>query len=157
MNRTQQYILALDQSTSATKAIVFNKQGKVEHRVTIAHQQYYPQPGFVEHDPMEIFENAKAAMLQVLQEKVISADEIASIALTNQRETVMVWDKNTGDPVYNAMVWQCQRGVPYCHELKEKGYDDLIKKKNRTAYRSLFFGQPVALGDAKRGRTKTTG
>jgi glycerol kinase len=123
------YILAIDQSTSATKVIVFNRQGKAVHRVTIAHQQYYPQPGFVEHDPLEIFENTKTAMLQVLREKNISEDEIVGIAITNQRETIMVWDKNTGKPVYNAMVWQCQRGAPYCHELKAKGYDDLIKRK----------------------------
>ncbi|HKJ43542.1 MAG TPA: glycerol kinase GlpK [Sunxiuqinia sp.] len=129
MNSPQQYILAIDQSTSATKAILFNKQGKVVHRVTVAHQQFYPQPGFVEHDPVEIFENTKAVMQKVLQEKAIDVDEIASIALTNQRETVMVWDKNTGEPAYNAMVWQCQRGAPYCHELKEKGYDELIKSK----------------------------
>ena len=101
----------------------------MEHRTTIAHQQYYPQPGFVEHDPVEIFENTKMAMQKVLQEKAINVDEIASIALTNQRETVMVWNKNTGEPVYNAMVWQCQRGAPYCHELKEQGYGELIKSK----------------------------
>ncbi|HYX07852.1 MAG TPA: FGGY family carbohydrate kinase, partial [Bacteroidales bacterium] len=98
MSNLQHYIMAIDQSTSATKAIIFNKQGKVVHRATIAHRQYYPQPGFVEHDPLEIFENTKTAMLQVLQEKAISADEIAGIAITNQRETVMVWDKNTGEP-----------------------------------------------------------
>ncbi len=129
MIRSKQYILAIDQSTSTTKAIIFNQSGKVEHRTTIAHQQYYPQPGFVEHDPLEIFENTKTAMLQVLREKNISVDEIVGIAITNQRETIMVWDKNTGKPVYNAMVWQCQRGAPYCHELKAKGYDELIKRK----------------------------
>jgi glycerol kinase len=129
MNKTQSYILAVDQSTSATKAIVFNKQGKLEHRVSVKHQQYYPQPGFVEHNPVEIFENTLSAVQSVLSEKGISIEEIASIALTNQRETVMVWDRYTGVPVYNAMVWQCQRGAPYCHELKEKGYDKLIKSK----------------------------
>lgn len=129
MKKEQQYILAIDQSTFATKAIVFNKNGKVEHRITIGHQQYYPQPGFVEHDAVEIFENTKVAMQQVLTDKEISTEEVASIALTNQRETVVVWDKNTGEPVYNAMVWQCQRGAPYCHELRQKGYDKLIKSK----------------------------
>jgi len=129
MNGSQQYILAIDQSTFATKAIVFNKKGKVGYRTTVGHEQYYPQPGFVEHDPVEIFENTMMAMHHVLEEKKISIDDIAAISLTNQRETVMVWDKNTGKPVYNAMVWQCQRGAPYCHELKSKGYDELIKSK----------------------------
>ncbi|MFB6320613.1 glycerol kinase GlpK [Saccharicrinis sp. FJH54] len=123
------YILSIDQSTSATKAILFNKQGKLISRTTVPHKQYYPQPGFVEHDPEEIFDNTLEGIHKTLEDADIREDEIAALAITNQRETVMIWDKNTGKPVYNATVWQCQRGAHYCDQLKEKGYSDMIMQK----------------------------
>ncbi|MFC0877259.1 glycerol kinase GlpK [Saccharicrinis sp. FJH2] len=123
------YIIAIDQSTSATKTILFNKQGKLVYRTTVPHKQYYPQPGFVEHDPEEIFDNTLEGIFKTLKEVNIREDEIDALAITNQRETVMIWDKNSGKPVYNATVWQCQRGAPYCDQLKEKGYGDMIMQK----------------------------
>jgi glycerol kinase len=129
MTDSGKYILAIDQSTSASKAMLFNERAELVHRVTIAHRQFYPQPGFVEHDPLEIFENVTSAMLQVLDEAKIPVNAIAAIAITNQRETAMIWDRNTGKPICNAAVWQCQRGSAFCDELKSKGLNDWVQKK----------------------------
>ena len=129
MNDSKNYILSIDQSTSATKVVLFNKKGKVTDRVTIAHQQYYPAPGFVEHDPVEIFNNTCEGINKILSANNISENELAGIAITNQRETSMIWDKNTGEPVANAAVWQCQRGADYCNELKGKGYSAMVSEK----------------------------
>lgn len=129
MDNTQRKILAIDQSTSATKIILVNCKGKVEYRVSKPHNQFYPQQGFVEHDPVEIFNNTIVGIKQLLFETKINENNLSAIAITNQRETVMVWDKNTGLPIYNAAVWQCQRGIEYCDELRDKGYNETIRKK----------------------------
>ncbi len=123
------FILSIDQSTSASKAILFNREGKLVDRVSIDHRTYYPYPGFVEHDPEEIFKNTLVAMQQVLSKNNIDPGEIACIALTNQRETTLIWDKITGMPVANAAVWQCQRGAGYCNQLKEDGFSEKIADK----------------------------
>ncbi|MBN2090323.1 glycerol kinase GlpK [candidate division KSB1 bacterium] len=122
-------ILAIDQSTRGTKAIIFDAQGKVVHRCTENHEQYYPQPDWVEHDLEEIFEKTKLAIKNVLQESKIDLSEIAAVAISNQRETVAVWDKKSGKPVYNAVVWQCQRGADICNKLKEQGYNQMVEDK----------------------------
>ena len=122
-------ILALDQSTSGTKAIIFDDQGKVVHRCTENHEQFYPQSDWVEHDPEQIFEKTKLAIKNVLQESKTDISEIAAVAITNQRETVAVWDKKSGKPVYNAVVWQCQRGAQICSELRQQGYDAIVEEK----------------------------
>ena len=122
-------ILAIDQSTSGTKAIIFDDQGKVVHRCTENHAQFYPQPDWVEHDPEEIFEKTKLAIKNVFQESKTDISEIAAVAITNQRETVAVWDKKSGKPVYNAVVWQCQRGADTCKALKEQGYNQMVENK----------------------------
>ena len=122
-------ILAIDQSTSGTKAIIFDDQAKVIHRCTESHSQYYPQSDWVEHDPEEIFEKTKLAIKNVLQESQTNLSEIAAVAITNQRETVAVWDKKSGQPVYNAIVWQCQRGAETCQILKEQGYNEIVASK----------------------------
>ncbi len=129
MNTPEKYILTIDQSTSATKVILFDKGGKPVDRITIPHQQFYPSPGFVEHDPVEIFNNSCEAIIKVMSNNQIQAKELASIAITNQRETAMIWDKDTGNPVANAAVWQCQRGSKYCRELRENGYGKLVSDK----------------------------
>lgn len=129
MSQTEKYILAIDQSTSATKALLVNKEGKLKGRSTIAHQQYYPQAGFVEHDPHEIFENTLSAMRMVMAEASVSEDMLEAIAVTNQRETSLIWDKKTGLPVANAAVWQCLRGADSCAELKSRGFSEMIRKK----------------------------
>lgn len=129
MAHLQKYILAIDQSTSATKIILFDQKGILRHRVSISHQQYYPQPGFVEHNPVEIFENTLLGIKQILAETSLDVSTIVAIAITNQRETSLIWDKNTGLPVYNAAVWQCQRGAGFCAQLREKGYGETIRNK----------------------------
>ncbi len=126
---SKKYIIAIDQSTSATKVILFNKNAELVHRVSISHRQFYPQPGFVEHDAMEIFNNVITGLKMLISETKISESEITGIGITNQRETSLIWDKTTGLPVANAAVWQCQRGGEFCKELMEKGLNETIRKK----------------------------
>ncbi|MFQ6114372.1 MAG: glycerol kinase GlpK [bacterium] len=126
---SQKYILAVDQSTGGTKAIIFDSQGNLVHRCTENHQQFYPQPDWVEHDPDEIFEKTLLAIKNVLAQSGIELAKIAALAITNQRETVAVWDRKTSKPVYNAVVWQCQRGAESCKILKQKGYGEIVKAK----------------------------
>ncbi|WP_205461819.1 glycerol kinase GlpK [Mangrovibacterium lignilyticum] len=123
------YILAIDQSTSGTKAILFDRSGKLINRKTISHEQYYPQPGFVEHDPIEIYNNTCTAIHQVIAEKKVSEAQITGLSITNQRETALIWNKNTGEPVANAAVWQCQRGAEMCKQLKADGLEAKIRSK----------------------------
>ena len=146
---SKKYILAIDQSTSASKVILFNKKAELVHRVSIPHQQFYPQPGFVEHDAHEIFENVRTGMKRLITETKINESEIAGIAITNQRETSVIWDKNTGMPVANAAVWQCQRGAPFCKELIKKWGHRKNLSKNRANHRSLFFCQQIKLVNEK--------
>jgi glycerol kinase len=125
----KKYILAIDQSTSASKFILFNKRAELVKRVSIAHQQFYPEQGFVEHDAEEIFNNVVKGMEQVLSEASVSPNEIAVISITNQRETSMIWDKTTGRPIAKAAVWQCQRGTEYCNQLKAEGKEAMVREK----------------------------
>lgn len=125
----QKYILAIDQSTSATKAMIFNPTMKIIARVNVGHAQHYPQSGWVEHNTEEIFGNTLQAIGKVIGEANADPSEIAAIAITNQRETVVVWDKNTGEPLYNAIVWQCNRGAERCKQLKSDGWEERIRNK----------------------------
>ncbi len=129
MGESKKYIIAIDQSTSASKVMLFNRQTELIHRVSIPHQQYYPENGFVEHDATEIFNNVKTGLQQILKETGTEENEIAGIAITNQRETSLIWDKNTGNPIARAAVWQCQRGAQFCKELNELGYGPSILEK----------------------------
>lgn len=123
------YILSLDQSTSATKAMLFDKKGKLVARSSRNHRQFYPRPGWVEHDPEEIYRNTVEVILRVMNEKGLKQEDVVVLAITNQRETVVVWDRNTGKPVCNAVVWQCQRGADICNELRKQGHEPVIKAK----------------------------
>lgn len=125
----QQYILTIDQSTSGTKLLIIDAQGQVIVRKTVSHEQIYPQSGWVEHNPIEIYENIKKLIKEIIDEKVIPVDELKVLTITNQRETIVVWDKKTGNPVYNAIVWQCRRTTSICEDLKVNGYEDLIQEK----------------------------
>lgn len=124
-----QYILSIDQSTSGTKAVIFNNKAEFVARSTAEHKQYYPKPGWVEHDPEEIFENTLLVIRQVINQAAINQDEVYCLSITNQRETVVVWNKSTGEPVYNAIVWQCMRGAEQCKNLKDAGHEEMIRKK----------------------------
>ncbi|MEH7096306.1 glycerol kinase GlpK [Neobacillus vireti] len=125
----EQYILAIDQSTSGTKVLLVNTKGQITHKCSASHTQHYPQTGWVEHDPVEIYENVKTLLTEVVQTTSVLENELAVLAITNQRETVVVWDKETGIPVYNAIVWQCRRTSDMCEELKKQGYETLIQSK----------------------------
>jgi glycerol kinase len=126
---SKRYILAIDQSTSASKILLFNKNAELVHRVSIAHQQYYPQPGFVEHDAVEIFNNVISGLKNLVSETSIQESEIAGIAITNQRETSLIWDKISGLPVTNAAVWQCQRGTDFCNKIINTKWNQIIRNK----------------------------
>lgn len=122
------YIIAIDQSTSATKAMLFNERCEMVRRINVAHQQYYPHTGWVEHDAQEIYDNMLTAVARLLEGEDTVNNEY-SLSITNQRETVVVWDKTTGKPVYNAIVWQCVRGEELCNRLKSEGYGKMVKDK----------------------------
>lgn len=123
------YIITVDQSTSATKAVLFNEQCQLICRKNVAHRQFYPQAGWVEHDAEEIYNNTVEAVKEVVQ--VVQGENISySIAITNQRETVVVWNRFTGKPIYNAIVWQCQRGAEICEDLRQRGYTEMIRERS---------------------------
>jgi glycerol kinase len=124
-----EYILAVDQSTSGTKGVLFNKAGKLVGRCNAMHRQYYPKPGWVEHDAEEIFDNTLKTIKGVITDTGISPDEVIALAISNQRETALVWDKITGRPVYHAVVWQCGRAREICQTLEQKGYGKMVKDK----------------------------
>jgi len=125
----KKYILSIDQSTSATKFMLFDHHASLIHRVSISHKQFYPQPGFVEHDPEEILLNTIHGIKLLLDESVCEESEIAALSLTNQRETAMIWNRVSGKAVGKAVVWQCQRGKDFCDELKKNQMDRLILEK----------------------------
>lgn len=123
----EKYILTLDQSTSGSKCLLVDSLGKIRYKTYKSHKQIYPQAGWVEHDPIEIYENVKTIAKDIIHLNNIKEDEILGMAITNQRETVVVWDKNTGKPIYNAIVWQCRRTNEICNNLKD--YDDVVTEK----------------------------
>ena len=123
------YILGIDQSTSGTKAILFNNNAEFVFRSNTEHKQYYPKPGWVEHDPEEIYRNTLKVIKECVKESGISKENIHCISITNQRETALAWDKKTGKPVCNAVVWQCMRGEEQCNRLKANGHEKLIRER----------------------------
>ena len=138
-----QYLLSIDQSTSTTKAIIFDNAGKPINRCNVDHRQYYPFPGWVEHNAEEIYQNTIQAIRDVLEKSGIGQEQIRVISITNQRETVIVWDKNTGKPIYNAVVWQCQRAAELCREIEQKGCDETVKKKTGLVLSPYFSAAKV--------------
>ncbi|MDZ5719610.1 glycerol kinase GlpK, partial [Bacillus sp. SXabc123] len=137
------YILSLDQGTTSSRAILFNKEGKIVHSAQKEFTQYFPHPGWVEHNANEIWGSVLAVIATVISESGISASQIAGIGITNQRETAVVWDKDTGNPVYNAIVWQSRQTSGICEELREKGYNDLFREKTGLLIDPYFSGTKV--------------
>ncbi|MBL7005717.1 MAG: glycerol kinase GlpK [Spirochaetia bacterium] len=129
VNHNASYFLTIDQGTSGTKALLFTREGKLSHRLDKGHQQFYPQSGWVEHDPEEIFGNTVAAMKAVMEKAGISSRDIICISISNQRETTIMWDRSTGRPVMNAVVWQCRRAEDQCRIIAEAGKGPLVKEK----------------------------
>ena len=134
------YIIALDQGTTSSRAIIFDEKQNI---VSIAQKelnQIYPKPGWVEHNPMEIYSSQYSVMTEVLAQSGLSARDIAAIGITNQRETTIVWNKDTGQPICNAIVWQCRRTAPICEDLKANGYSEMIKDKTGLLIDAYFSG-----------------
>jgi len=136
-------MLSLDQGTTSSRAIVFDKKGKI---VSSAHKelrQHFPKQGWVEHDPEEIWTSQSSVMIEALVNKGIRADQIAGIGITNQRETTVVWDRNTGKALYNAIVWQDRRTAAFCDSLKEKGHAELIASKTGLIIDAYFSATKI--------------
>lgn len=123
------YYLSIDQSTSATKALLFSEKGESLDRASLEHRQIYPQPGWVEHDAEEIWSNTLAATRELLEKQKDRVSEISCVSITNQRETIVIFEKGSGRPLHNAMVWQCRRGVDLCTEAEETGHGKLVEKR----------------------------
>lgn len=138
-----QYILALDQGTTSTRAILFNKQGKIVHSAQREFPQYFPKPGWVEHNPNEIWGSILAVIASCLSESGVKPGQVAGIGITNQRETTIIWEKETGNHIYNAVVWQSRQTADICEELKAAGHDSLFQQKTGLLIDPYFSGTKV--------------
>ena len=139
----KQYVIALDQGTTSSRAIIFDKEQNIIAMAQKEFIQHYPKEGWVEHDPMEIYASQYGVLIEVLAKSGVKAEEIAAIGITNQRETAIVWDKNTGRPVYNAIVWQCRRTASICEDLKARGLADYIQKTTGLVVDAYFSGTKI--------------
>lgn len=137
------FIITIDQSTSGTKVLLINNLGEIIDMKSVSHKQIYNQPGWVEHDPVEIYENVKKLLQTIIKTNFLTSDVIKAVSITNQRETVLVWDKATGMPVYNAIVWQCRRTTEICNELKNQGFESSIKSKTGLTLDPYFSASKV--------------
>jgi glycerol kinase len=135
--------MALDQGTTSCRAILFDRQGNAVGSAAKEFRQIYPQPGWVEHDPLEIWQCQLEVIYTVLKNFNASAEDIAAIGITNQRETVVVWDRHTGQPVGNAVVWQCRRTAPICEDLKQRGLGEMIQQKTGLIIDAYFSGTKI--------------
>ncbi|HYO89576.1 MAG TPA: glycerol kinase GlpK [Candidatus Limnocylindrales bacterium] len=141
---TPNFILALDQGTTSSRAILIDRESQVRGSAQRELRQIYPQPGWVEHDANEIWESQRAVTLEVLERTALTAAGIAAIGITNQRETTVLWDRRTGEPIANAIVWQCRRTAPLCEQLKSEGFDKVILAKTGLVTDAYFSGTKVA-------------
>jgi glycerol kinase len=156
-----EFILSLDQGTTSSRAIVFDRKGNAVATAQKEFTQLFPQPGWVEHDPMEIWSSQLAVAMEAVAKAGLTPGDIAAIGITNQRETTIVWDRETGRPVYNAIVWQDRRTSEYCNQLKKAGREELIRQRtglvidayfSATKIRWILDHAPGAAGLAKEGR-----
>ena len=139
----KKYVVSLDQGTTSSRAIIFNHDGEIVGTSQREFTQYYPQPGWVEHDPMEIWATQSSVLTEVLAKTNIPSDEVAALGITNQRETTVVWDKNTGQPVYNAIVWQCRRTTEICEQLKRDGLESHVRETTGLILDAYFSGTKI--------------
>lgn len=139
----KQYILSIDQGTTSSRAILFNKQGKICGVAQEEFTQIYPRPGWVEHNAEEIWATQLGVVKKVLDENQVTPADIAAIGITNQRETVVIWDKNTGKPIHNAIVWQDRRTASICDQLKADGYEDYVRQNTGLVIDAYFSGTKV--------------
>ena len=146
-----EYILAIDQGTTGSRAIVYDKKGRQVASAYREFPQYFPRPGWVEHDPEEIWQSVNATVQKVLRK--VPPASIAAIGITNQRETTVIWDKKTGRAVHRAIVWQCRRTAGRCDQLKRKGPDQLYPAADRPADRRLLLRHQSGMD---RGQTQSS-
>ena len=137
------YILALDQGTTSSRAIIFNNKGEIISAAQKEFTQYFPQSGWVEHDANEIWDTQFIVAVEALHKANLKAKDIAAIGITNQRETTVVWERETGIPIYNAIVWQDRRTASFCDELKTKGYSSTIQQKTGLVIDAYFSGTKI--------------
>jgi len=140
---TQKYVLAFDQGTTSSRAVVIDHSGSIVAVAQREFQQIYPKPGWVEHDPMEIWSSQSATATEALSRANLNTDQIAAVGVTNQRETTIIWDKETGRPVYNAIVWQDRRTADYCRQLKNDGIEEMVTQKTGLRLDPYFAGTKV--------------
>ncbi len=138
-----EYVLAIDQGTTGTTVLIFNHSGAIVGRAYSEFTQHYPRPGWVEHDAAEIWDVSMRVVGEALGDAKVSARELAAIGITNQRETAVVWDRNTGEPVHHAIVWQDRRGAPFCVQLSEQGHDSMVRDKTGLTIDAYFSGSKV--------------
>ena len=152
----KKYIIALDQGTTSSRAIIFDKNMNIVAKSQREFSQIFPEPGWVEHNPMEIWASQRSVLTEVVAKSGISLKDVAGIGITNQRETVVVWDKKTGEPVYNAIVWQCRRTAEICEQLKNKGLEEYVKDNTGLIIDAYFSGTKVKwiLDNVKGAREK---
>ncbi|MEG0292404.1 MAG: glycerol kinase GlpK [Anaerovoracaceae bacterium] len=139
----EKYIMSLDQGTTSSRCILYNKKGEIISVAQKEFKQIYPQDGWVEHDPMEIWSGQIGVAQEALYKINGTFKNVEAIGITNQRETTIVWDKSTGEPIYNAIVWQCRRTAEYCDELKAQGYTETFKEKTGLLIDSYFSGSKL--------------
>ena len=139
----EKYMIALDQGTTSSRCILFDHGGRIAGVAQKEFSQIFPNPGWVEHDPEEIWQSIQDVMAEAMGKAHVTAENIAGIGITNQRETTVVWDKKTGKPIYNAIVWQCRRTAPIIEDLKAKGYEAFIKKTTGLIPDAYFSGTKI--------------
>lgn len=139
----EKFILALDQGTTSSRALIFDKKGNIRSLAQKEFTQFFPNPGWVEHDPNEIWSSQVAVVAEAISAFGIDGTQVAGIGITNQRETTIVWDRTTGEPVYNAIVWQDRRTAAYCDELNNKGYAEKIRRKTGLVIDAYFSGTKI--------------
>jgi len=139
----KKYILALDEGTTSTRAILFDRKGNIVSKSQKEFTQRYPAVGWVEHDASEIYASQYAVMTEAIISAGIAPEEIGALGITNQRETVVVWNKHTGRPVCNAIVWQCRRTLDFCEKLKADGYEKMIREKTGLPIDAYFSASKI--------------
>ena len=153
----QSYILTIDEGTTGTTSLLINNDGQVVAKAYQEVHPIYPQPGWVEQDAEELFQKAIAGAHEAIQKTGIDISQVKGIGITNQRETTVVWDRHTGKPVSNAIVWQCRRTAAICEELKKQGYEKIIREKTGSGHRCLFFRDKNTLDFGPYSRRTKTG
>jgi len=143
MQKAAEFIISLDQGTSSSRAILFDRKSNLLASHSVKFRQIYPRPGWVEHEPKEIWSSQKKSLTALLSKTSVDLKDINAIGITNQRETVLLWDRYTGKPLYNAIVWQCRRTADLCEQLKKEGFTDTIRKKTGLLIDPYFSGTKI--------------